>query len=146
MRVLAVDPGSATGFAEWRDGQFRAWWEPWEDACATVHRELATGRVDRVVIESFHISTQTGKKSTVGSLQAIELIGVTRYLARVYDVEFTMQAPSEAKMFATDAKLKAMDMWTKGVDHPRDATRHLVLYLCNKRLIDLVKLRQLLDN
>lgn len=143
MRVFAVDPGGSTGFAEWRDGKFRAWAEPWEDACATVHRELATD-VDRCVCESFHISKRTAEKSTAGSLQTIELIGVTRYMARVYEVPFTTQSPSEAKMFATDAKLRALGMWTKGVDHPRDATRHLVLFLCNRRLIDLVALRRAL--
>jgi hypothetical protein len=144
MRVFAVDPGGSTGFAEWRDGRFRAWWEPWEEACATVHRELATD-VDHCVFESFHISAQTAKKSTAGSLQAIELIGIGRYLSRAYDVTFTTQSPSEAKMFATDAKLRALGMWTKGVDHPRDATRHLVLFLCNRRIIDLVQLRRSLD-
>ena len=48
-------------------------------------------------------------------------------------------------MFATDAKLRALGMWTKGVDHPRDATRHLILFLCTERIIDLVKLRRALD-
>lgn len=141
MKVLAVDPGGTTGFATWEDGLWRAWAEPWEESCATIHRELATD-VTRCVCESFHISTQTARKSTAGSLQAIELIGIARYMARVYDVEFRLQSPSEAKMFATDAKLRALGMWTKGVDHPRDATRHLVLYLCNARLIDLGELRR----
>jgi hypothetical protein len=144
MRVFAVDPGGSTGFAEWNDGKFRAWWEPWEEACVTVHRELATD-VDHCCCESFHISAQTARKSTAGSLQAIELIGVSRYLARVYDVNFTTQSPSEAKMFSTDSKLRALGMYTKGVDHPRDATRHLVLFLCNHRIIDLSDLRRKLD-
>jgi hypothetical protein len=144
VRILAVDPGGNTGFAEWRDGAWRAWAEPWEDACATVHRELATD-VDHCVFESFHISAQTAKKSTAGSLQAIELIDIGRYMARVYDVPFSTQSPSEAKMFATDAKLRALGWWTKGVDHPRDATRHLVLHLCTNRIIDLTALRRALD-
>lgn len=144
MRILAVDPGGNTGFAEWEDGEWRAWYEPAEEAAATIHRILAE-KPDVCVCESFHIGVNTGKMGGSGPLVAIELIGVGRYLARVYGVEFVTQSPSEAKTFCTDDKLKALDMWTKGVDHPRDATRHLVTFLAARRLIDLRALRRKLD-
>jgi hypothetical protein len=142
LRVLAVDPGGTTGLAQWHDGEWYAWAEPWEESCATVHAKLHGDDLDWLVMESFHISTQTGKKSTKGSLQAIELIGIGRYLARVYGVGFDTQTPSEAKMYGTDAKLRAMGWWSKGLDHPRDASRHLLTFLCEHRLIDVVDLRR----
>jgi hypothetical protein len=134
--VLAVDPGGTTGLAMWEDGTFRAWHEPRLDAMRTVDI-LCGGRLDLMVFESFHLSQQTLKKSERDALDVIEFIGVGRFLAGEYHVAFETQSPSEAKAFTTDAKLKALGWWTKGLDHPRDATRHLVLALAKRRLLDL---------
>jgi hypothetical protein len=39
------------------------------------------------------------------------------------------QTPSDAKVTMTDARLKVWNMYTKGPDHQRDATRHCLLWL-----------------
>lgn len=150
MHVLAVDPGGNTGLAEWwDDGTWRAWAEPAHEAMRTVHRQLTVtegvNHLDALIFESFIITAATAKKSQDG-LVSIEFIGVGRYLAAVYGVPFVTQTPSEAKTFVTDEKLKAMDMWTRGVDHPRDATRHLMLWLCTNGHMDLRDLRHKLDS
>jgi hypothetical protein len=139
VRILAVDPGGNTGLARWADGNWEAWFEDAQTAASQVHAELVAG-LDALVFESFRISAQTAKKTQTGSLEAIELIGIGRYLARQYGTRFVLQSPAEAKIFATDEKLKALGMWTKGVDHPRDATRHLLLFLAKERLFDVKKL------
>ena len=143
MRILAVDPGGNTGFAVWADGDWHAWAQPWVEVGAVIQAELEAG-LDCLIMESFHITAQTARKSQDG-LVSIELIGVGRYLSSCFGVPFVLQSPGEAKSFADDRKLKAWDFWTKGVDHPRDATRHLLLYLCGHRLIDVVALRRKLD-
>lgn len=145
MHVLAVDPGGNTGLATWKDGRWTAWAEPAEQALITVHNELHAGELDQLISESFIISTATAKKSQDG-LVSIEMIGVMRYLARVYGVKFETQTPSDAKSFATDEKLKAWEWWTRGVDHPRDASRHLMTWLCKQGYIDLTELRHRLDS
>lgn len=40
-----------------------------------------------------------------------------------------MQEAVDAKSVATDARLQVMDMYLPGADHPRDATRHAVLWV-----------------
>lgn len=46
---------------------------------------------------------------------------------RAYDVAW--QSANDAKHTVTDARLKEMAMYTPGLDHARDATRHCVLWL-----------------
>ena len=140
MNILCVDPGGTTGLAWWRRETFRAWHLPLLDAQDNMAEWLDIEHWDLVVFESFHISARTLKVSERDSLDAIEFIGVGRYLCRLHGVPFETQTPAEAKQFATDAKLRAMHWWTKGLDHPRDATRHLLLALAKRRLIDLRQL------
>lgn len=46
---------------------------------------------------------------------------------RIYPV--ISQTPSDAKNVVTDGRLREWNFWTKGPDHPRDATRHALLFL-----------------
>lgn len=43
---------------------------------------------------------------------------------------FKLQTPAEAKAFVSNEKLKRVGWYTVGMDHGRDATRHLLLWLC----------------
>src|SRR5581483_3233548 len=117
---------------------FNAYSLPYEEALDEAVRQVKFGYVGLVVCEDFVISERTIKTSTAGWRRGMELefIGVVRYWCRVRSVEFVLQDAGDAKRFATDEKLKAGGLWTPGVDHPRDATRHLLLALVNRRLID----------
>lgn len=138
-RVLAIDPGKMTGLARY-DVPYKQWDAlalPFDrdanDLAAMVwlHDQLADGGISDVVSESIVISKQTAKKSQ--DVQAsIEQIGIARYLCAGFGVRYHLQTPSEGLGFGTDAKLKAMDMWFVGSDHPRAATKHLVTFLCKK--------------
>jgi hypothetical protein len=148
VRVLAVDPGKMTGLAEWSDyggyepdevpHLFRAWALPYADAMSVVTHRIMHHEDDAVTMEDFVISERTAKMSTAGWRRGSELefIGVVRWHCEHNDVGFNLYTPAQAKSFSTDAKLKRMDWWTKGLDHPRDAARHLLLYLVENRLID----------
>lgn len=141
MNVLAVDPGKMTGLARWIDGEWSAKAEPYDEAMSSVHACLAGGVFELCVFEDFVITgrtLQTGGDWKRG--KELEFIGVGRYLAARYGVPFETQTPSDAKSFATDSKLRAMGWWTRGVDHPRDASRHLLLALVRHRAIDLAAL------
>jgi hypothetical protein len=141
--VLAADPGGMTGLATWRRnegwGDLVAWAQSSDEALVEAHMLIASGNFDLVVCESFHISVQTAKKSQDG-IVSIKMWGALEYLCSCYDVEFETQSPSDAKMFTTDEKLRALGWWTPGLDHPRDATRHVVLALSRRKAIDLRQL------
>jgi hypothetical protein len=144
MNVLAVDPGRTTGLATWIEGGHCAWAESFDHAQRTVHGYVSGyggDHIDLVVFEDFIISANTLKKSRAGSKEAIEFIGVGRYLSRCYGIEFITQPPSDAFSFSTREKLRALGWKTPGPgDHSRSASQHLLLALVNRRLIDLAAL------
>jgi hypothetical protein len=134
-----VDPGGTTGLAVWESNEaehFEAWSVPAPlEAIDAVELELRHG-LDQLVIERFTITGATTKKTRGGPNTAIEIIGAVRWLAHDRgSVPVTEQAPSDAMGFATNDRLKLLRWYTTN-DHARDATRHLVLYLVNNRLID----------
>lgn len=140
MRVLAVDPGAATGMAlyeRWTTDPLQEHVEQWveEDPIAAIDRvvkeidrvhEEAPQPLDAIVCESFVISGPRAKEAN----QAIEIIGALRYLATKCEIPFITQSPADSMNFSTNAKLKLLG-WYKPAptDHARSATRHLLLYL-----------------
>ena len=138
MRVLAIDPGKTTGFAEWRDREFSAWAIAYDVALDFAMGQIMGSAVDHVVMEDFLISQRTVKLGTANWKpgKELEFIGAVRWACDQRDISFTTQTPSQTKSFATDAKLKHIGWWTKGLDHPRDATRHLMLWLVENKLLD----------
>jgi hypothetical protein len=128
MVVLAIDPGKTNGVALY-DGSLYAWEIDFDTFGDWLEREvLKRYTLDRVVIERFFISMQTVKKSA-DAHWAMEIIGVTRFLARRYDVPFKLQAKSSVDAFASDEKLKLAGWYAPGRGHANDATRHLALSL-----------------
>ena len=121
--VVAVDPGGTTGVAVWsRDAVLvYAQCDDWQQAVDYV---LAT-HPDVIVCESFHITTQTAKKSR--SYDALYMIGALLYECNKRGVPLTLQAPSE-RQFATPKKLAAIGWQPRG-DHATQAARHLLTYL-----------------
>lgn len=150
-RVLAVDPGGTSGLVYW-EGRGAAPGSPETvtpyqvsdsmhgiATARAVELEIAKG-LDVLVCESFTINAGTARKTQDGSLQTIETIGMLRWLTDRAGVPFVLQRPGDAINFTSDAKLMQLGWWWKGQEHARSATRHLVLYLASKRLIDLDRL------
>lgn len=130
--MLAVDPGKMTGLALWGPEGFSS--TAWNQQDFYDGIEKAVKWADEVVSESFIVTQQTLKKSR-GDNWSLEFIGVMRFLCNRHSRPFKLQGPSDAKTFATDDKLKAAGWYTKGLDHPRDAARHLMIYLLNRKLL-----------
>lgn len=139
MRVIALDPGKDTGIATWVDGRHDAWYEPYDDALRWAVGEITatTWFPDLVVVEDFVISERTLRSGTSGWRRGVELefIGVIRWMCRQAGVAFQLQRPDEVMSFSTDAKLKAMGWWTKGKDHSRAASRHLLRALVLRSIV-----------
>jgi hypothetical protein len=142
VRVLAVDPGPHIGVASWTDNDPREsegteWFSAWEWTPEQFYAEVKAWVMasDVVVCEDFRISGPRAKEGNT----TIEMIGALRYLTTAHKVKFVLQDPGAYK-FAGSDKLKRLGWYTKGSDHARSASGHLVKYLAGAGLIDLQRL------
>lgn len=136
--IVAVDPGKNTGVAYWQPG-VRANDDPylfksdvWTEEQFYANIENLIEWADEVVVERFTVTQGTLTKSR-GENWSLEFIGVMRYLCHKHGRPFELQLPTEAMSFATNDKLKKAGWHKKGVDHPNDAARHLMVYLLKKK-------------
>jgi hypothetical protein len=120
-----------------------AWWtrpdthQAWEWKPADLYREIESWlpSMDVIVVEDFIISGQRAKEANV----TIEMIGVLNYLTWKADIPLVRARPGAYK-FADGPKLKRLGWYTKGSDHARSASGHLVKYLCESGLLDPARL------
>lgn len=143
-RVLAIDPGKATGLAWLRqegglitlDNSYEA--QP-DEIIEMIRPTLADwkpteegGTPIRLVMERFTINAMTAQKSQEASW-ALETIGAVKQACR--DAEYPVaaicwQKPAEAKTAFSNDKLKHLGLWHRGGEgHALDAIRHGALYL-----------------
>lgn len=143
MKIITIDPGVTTGvaFHDFDLGLIEQplTWMPrgFEDAAELFDRVMVVEKPDLVVTEKFTINAATTRKSTSGSYEAIQLIGVARYLAHLYEIPHEEQKPVDAMNFCTDEKLRRLGWYKRGLDHQRDAMRHLILAAVRHQAIDL---------
>lgn len=137
--VIALDPGLTTGVAfkapdrEPVALQIAGRLEVYSWVNESIRAEVEYQGRPRpiIVVERFTINSNTAQKSQ--QLDPLYIIGTVEYLALLNGCPFRLQSPSQAKSFATDAKLKAAGWWVPGQDHARDALRHLMVFLCLHR-------------
>jgi hypothetical protein len=137
-RILSIDPGGTTGFARWHDGNVMMHQveDPLE-AMSFVDNWLKWDRVEprEVVCEDF--IPRPGARSW--QPDALHIIGVVRYLCWKEGVT-SILVPAANKTFATDTRLKAMDMYRGDLPHANDAARHLLKRLVRRKLVNLEEL------
>lgn len=150
-RVLAVDPGKATGIAllerdinagtvdilETAELHVLSDDETDGDHLRSLILGWRTARQPdeyptRIVIERFTITPGTGKKSQEAK-SALETIGAVKWFCvqAGYPLEaIEWQAPGDAKEAFPNEKLKRLGLWHRGgAGHALDALRHAALYL-----------------
>lgn len=64
---------------------------------------------------------------------SLETIGLIRYWANAYSVEFSLVSPSEHKSLITDTIIKRAGLWSPGMGHANDAVSIALWYLIAKR-------------
>jgi len=136
-RVIAIDPGKATGMCcfSWEPGK-----EPvleWavevdEDHYANpIRYEFLHNPEIEIACERFIINAETAKKSQAP--YSLELIGVLKQCVRDVQRPLTdihLQAPVDAKKMFPNTALKKLDYWyVGGGGHALDAIRHGLLYM-----------------
>ena len=132
--ILACDPGESSGLCLVRRDPFELLWSDeldWIHIARKVDetlRELGGENVD-VVCERFTITAQTAKNSQQGI--SLEVIGQVRLLASAHGAgQITLQSPADAKKFASNPRLRALEAWhVGGGGHALDAIRHAILRL-----------------
>lgn len=144
--VLFVDPGLTTGWvtldptgsdpaATLRVGEL-----PHFEFLDAAVDQIAAGHFALVACEAFQVGERTERQATGGGqrLWSVEQQGVLRWACQRWQVEYLLpeQQAAEVKRFATNEKLKAGGFWTRGQEHGRDATRHALLWLTRRGLID----------
>lgn len=134
-RILAVDPGKATGMALFsiEPGQepILVWSGEYqqEEYAKPIRETLALYPDADVVCERFTINMQTVKNSQAP--YSLEQIGILKQCLmdagrKPDDIYF--QSPSDAKGMFDNPKLKKLEYWHKGGEgHALDAIRHGLL-------------------
>lgn len=143
--LVAIDPGKASGFAvldyteldniEILYSAELEQFEVSEYVENLLEMNAATDKPDSIdiVMEKFTVTPQTGKNSNAENWSS-EIIGSIRYMAHKHGVPFTEQTPARAKSFVPNERMKAVGIWhTGGEGHAKDALRHAVLYLVEKK-------------
>lgn len=126
MKVLALDPGGTTGFAEGiindnglmtiRTGQTKL-------AHYELFAQLTLVAPDKIIYETFKYRNRARKGL---ELISAELIGVIQLYSHQYSVEVFAQDPGEVMGHFTDKKLKQDGLYKKAHPHAMDALRHLL--------------------
>ena len=88
---------------------------------------LELGVADAVVCEKFTINQRTIKNTPAP--WSLEVTGVVRAVAAMYDKELVMQLPGDAMNLVSNDMLRRLDLWHRGgAGHANDSLRHAVLY------------------
>ena len=133
--VIGLDPGETTGWARIYDGQFMSGQAALWDVMEWLWLALDTGLRPTIFCEDFIITQETAKKSR--QTAPLDGIGAVKFMAHYFDLALVMQTPTQAKRFATDEKLMALDWYkpTKG-GHANDAARHLMVGLVGQKVLN----------
>lgn len=137
-KVLAVDPGGTTGYAIFYVngdvikmidcGQIKGY--------SGLDRFVSIARPSVLVIEEFRVRINA---AVIGAtLETIEVVGVAKYLAGLYEAMVVLQQPSQ-KTFFNDERLKALGLYQVGQQHARDAIRHALYYLHFTKKLKILK-------
>ena len=133
MNVLAVDPGTATGWALLRNNTLESGvWLGGVAPAATAIDEIASAEKVQIVIEQF--IPRPNVKFVPDSLH---IIGCVLWIADAKKLPpVVFQTPTEAKRACDDKKIRSLGIWnSKNGGHANDAIRHIWLYLYrNKEL------------
>ncbi len=132
--LLAIDPGKLTGMSLhfFDNGKCTCLWtrEVDEFETAFVIEEMAkTYAPDfEIIDEKFFITEKTYKLPDAP--WSLEFNGVSKFVARKYNIKYNWQSPSEAKTFCPDERLHSVGLWHKGGEgHANDSLRHAVTFL-----------------
>lgn len=113
-----VFTGAENGQADAMVGLLRGVWADGEFASGSSSDIIA------VSSEDFILRMMSGDRDL---LAPVRILAKFDYAARAVPIPRTRASPSDAKRVVTDDRLRRLNMWAPGPEHPRDATRQAVL-------------------
>lgn len=129
--IIGVDPGLQTGLA-WltsagSDERFSSVDLPAMEACDRIARFLDDRCRQQAVIavERFTVSGRAAKMTRQND--ALEIIGVCRWLARRHGVSFLLQGAGDAQRVGSRELLTRLGWWAVGGDHLNKAAAQVAL-------------------
>lgn len=127
--AIGIDPGKATGFAVLRRGIVTTSELDFNETCITLESLLQEPHDIVVAIERF--TFQAASTRMTRQYDALELIGVTRFLCTKYKKYLRIYGAAEAARIGSPAVLKKLGWWTSGKDHANKATAQIATALSN---------------
>lgn len=126
--IIGVDPGKVTGLAWLIDDVFMSSEYSSMNACTTIDSLIRVyGEQDAVIIavERYNITQQTTKLTR--QYDALEVIGVCRWIACLHDAQFLLQSASGAQRCGNRDVLRTLGWWKPGGDHLNKAAAQVAL-------------------
>jgi hypothetical protein len=130
--VLWIDPGGMTGLALYTPftGMVQIGEFAFMDAASRIESACRSYRPSLLVgWERFTITGQTHKKSAEGPADAIEMIGVAKYLARLHGCQILRPAQQHTPDANDRKRLEALGWWRPGEDDAQSAAAHLLNWM-----------------
>lgn len=127
MKIAAFDPGATIGICIFDgDGYEQRQLVPSEypHPHETLYDVLSEIKPIVIVYERFDFRAAKNGAVLVG----VEYIGVIEVYAQINCLEVIKISPSDGKAFWNDNKLRAAEMYKRGIPHAMDATRILNTY------------------
>jgi hypothetical protein len=125
VRVLAIDPGRCSGYcyAAFQKGEL--YFVPFQmvDDVEDLWNRIRKFDPKHIVCEDFEF--RGGARKGL-DLFPVQLIGVVRLWHATHSTSLTLQKASVGKSYYSDATLKQLDLYQRGNEHGRDASRHLL--------------------
>jgi hypothetical protein len=125
--VLWLDPGKMTGHARLDGEKFSSGEAPFYEAGQVVRSHCASSLDAKVGYEAFQITPASYRM--LGSSDALQAIGMIRWLALDAGVSLLPPAPRQARDTISLAMLRALGWYLPGRGHANDAARHLAAWM-----------------
>lgn len=135
-KLLCLDPGETTGWAEFHNGELVDWGqlETYDKVNKKINWDvidhlMASIRPTHVICENYRVYAHKLERHSFSEVPTLRIIGGFEFLAYFQGCSIEYQMAVQAKGFVTDARLKKWDFWKENMRHSRDAIRHGIYYL-----------------
>lgn len=128
MKIAAFDPGATIGICIFNGSdkyeQRQLVPSEYPHPHETIYDVLSEIKPSVIVYERFDFRAAKNGAVLIG----VEYIGVIELYAQMNCIEVTKISPSDGKAFWNDNKLRAAQIYQRGIPHAMDATRILNTY------------------
>lgn len=131
-RLLCLDPGHTTGWSVFENGKLTASGQAatMEEGWDCIDKLFDDIQPTMVIYENYRVYAHKLERHSNSEVYTLRLVGVIEYLCDVkHKIPQYNQMAHQHKGFVTDEKLKAWNMYQRGMKHARDSIRLGVYFL-----------------